>query len=53
MWECVECKKLGTDYIQKPTKLYVACDNTDGDFWVEEFHTLKECLGWLNDEFEV
>lgn len=50
-WKCKTCLKVENDYIIKPSKLYIACDNTGGDFWVEEFHNLKDCIDWLNDQY--
>ena len=29
--------------------VYVACDNTGGDCWVEEFETLEAAVKWLLD----
>lgn len=29
--------------------VWVGCDNTTGDCWVEEFQTEEEVIAWLND----
>lgn len=30
------------------SSVFVGIDNRTGDFWVEEFDTLEDCLTWLN-----
>lgn len=32
---------------------WVACDNSTGDMWVEEFDNLDMAIRWLKGEFEV
>ena len=29
---------------------YVGIDNYDGDFWVEQFGLLDDCIDWLEDD---
>lgn len=30
--------------------VWVGCDNSNGDCWVEEFKTEEDVIKWLNDE---
>jgi hypothetical protein len=32
---------------------FVACDNLDGEAWVEEFTTEEEAISWLNGDFDT
>lgn len=43
----------GDRYLTQSDGLWIACDNSNGDFLVEEFNTREEALGWLRGEFEV
>jgi len=45
----------GLFFIQEKTKekkKYTGIDNSDGNAWVEEFKTLKECLAWLIGDYD-
>lgn len=33
--------------------MWVACDNSQGDMWVEEFNSLDNACKWLKGEFEL
>lgn len=45
------CKYLLTYH--KDSNTWVACDNSTGNKWVEEFKDLKTSIEWLKGEFEV
>ena len=34
-------------YMTREGRKWVACDNTTGDAWVEEFDTMKQAVKWL------
>lgn len=34
-------------FYYNPDKLYLGCDNTNGDAWVEEFNNKEDCIAWL------
>lgn len=40
-------------YIYITGKSIVACDNSHGQAYTEEFKTLQQAKSWLNNEFEV
>jgi hypothetical protein len=37
----------------KDTNTWVACDDSTGQKWVEEFDLLQNAIDWLNGEFEL
>ena len=37
----------------KDTNIWVACDDSTGQKWVEEFDKLENAIGWLMGEFEL
>ena len=50
--------KLKLDYdllltYYKDTNIWVACDNSTGQKWVEEFDQLVNAIGWLKGEYEL
>lgn len=34
-------------------KKWVACDDSTGQKWVEEFNNKEDAISWLNGEFEL
>ena len=44
-----ECKL----FIMYDNGTWVACDNSTGNMWVEEFEHLEKAIKWLKGEFEV
>ena len=50
LW-CFE-KKLAPEgrFYCEDNGVWVACDNTTGDCWVEEFKTEEGAIGWLEDD---
>ena len=50
--------KLKLDYdllltYHKDTNIWVACDDSTGQKWVEEFDQLANAIGWLQGEYEL
>ena len=50
--------KLNIDYdllltYHKDTNIWVACDDSTGQKWVEEFDQLANAIGWLKGEYEL
>ena len=37
----------------KDTNIWVACDDSTDQKWVEEFDQLANAIGWLQGEFEL
>ena len=31
--------------------IYIACDNTNGNAWIEEFESKEEAVNWLNNNW--
>ena len=49
---------IGLFYLVEPSlipenNVYTGFDNSTGDVWVEEFHSLEECTSWLLGRFEI
>lgn len=40
-------------YLTQDKGVYIAADNSTGDFYVEEFDDLKKAIGWLDGEQKV
>ena len=38
-------------FITYDSGLWIGCDNTTGNKWVEEFRTLEDCVKWLRYEY--
>lgn len=49
----IEDKKLAPDgmFYCFDNGVWVGCDNTTNDCWMEEFKTEEDIIKWLNDEF--
>lgn len=50
--------KLDLDYnllltYYKDTNIWVACDNSTNNKWVEEFDRLEKAIQWLKGEYEL
>ena len=44
---------IGLFYCNYQKNSFVACDNSTGDAWVEDFTTFSKTIAWLKGEFEV
>ena len=40
-------------FITADNKKFIACDDSTGNKWVEEFDHLNDAISWLKGEFEV
>lgn len=47
MHSIIENRKSRGQFIAYENDKYIACDNTTGDAWIEEFETLEEAINWL------
>lgn len=50
MVKIIEKRRPNGLFICRERDLFVACDNTTGDAWVEDFITKEEAVKWLEDE---
>ena len=40
-------------YLTQDKGVYIAADNSDGDFYIEEFDDLRKAIAWLDGEWKV
>lgn len=49
-WADEECDSF---LVLHSDNTYVACDNTDGNKWTEQFNDLELAIKWLLYEYEI
>ena len=52
-WQSRDGDVPRTRYLTQDEGVYIAADNSTGDFYVEEFDDLRKAIAWLDGEEEV